>query len=639
MDNFLNRKREVVSCARDDSSESDDDANSTIDSEPPSIKKKCPPKRKYYESYLNFGFISTDAGDETRPQCVICSKILANASMKPSKLARHQKTKHSNTVGKPVEFFKHKCEGLKKQTMGFKNFTTLKSSGLKASYEVALRVAKAKKPHTIAEELILPCAIDMAKTVLGEKMANKIRAIPLSNNTLRRRIVDMSADVKKQLIDCLKMSKKFALQLDESTDVADCAILLVFVRFINRADTILQEEFLFSTELPTRTTGNEIFKCLDTFMTESGLEWNNCMGITTDGAAAMTGKHSGVIGLIKNVAPNALSCHCFIHREALAAKELGEELHEVMTNVVKIVNHIKTSGLNVRLFEVLCSEMGADHKHLLYHTEVRWLSRGRVLQRLFELRQEVYVFLLNKNLAMCSYLVNADWLAKLAYLVDIFNYLNDLNVSLQGKDSDLFKHGDKIQAFIKKLALWKVRASQERLDMFPCLTEFILSQENSDDSTTLISIKSTIANHLELLQAKFSVYFPVENIVQMEQYVWIRNPFQADFTKLTLSAANEAQLIDLSCDGAFRDKFSESSLSTFWLNAAAVFSELSDIALSILLPFSTTYLCEAGFSALTAMKIKYRNRLCTDDDMRLCLTCLKPRIDLLVNNMQAHPSH
>ena len=77
-------------------------------------------------------------------------------------------------------------------------------------------------------------------------MANKIPAIPLSNNTVSRRIVEMSIDVKEQLVDSLKMSKKFALQLDESTDVAECAmLLLVYVRFINHIDTILQEEFLF----------------------------------------------------------------------------------------------------------------------------------------------------------------------------------------------------------------------------------------------------------------------------------------------------------------------------------------------------------------------------------------------------------
>jgi hypothetical protein len=33
--------------------------------------------------------------------------------------------------------------------------------------------------------------------------------------------------------------------------------------------------------------------------------------------------------------------------------------------------------------------MGAEYKELLYHTEVRWLSRRHILKPLFELRAKV----------------------------------------------------------------------------------------------------------------------------------------------------------------------------------------------------------------------------------------------------------
>ena len=157
--------------------------------------------------------------------------------------------------------------------------------------------------------------------VLGEGSASKIRSITLSNNSISRRIVDMTTDVKEQLINMIKTGQKFALQLDESTDIADCAVLMVCVRFVNTTASVLQEEFLVSEEIPARITGDEIFRCLNNFITGCDLDWNNCVGITSDGAAAMTGKRAGVVQRVKNVAPSAAAYHCFIHREALAAKE------------------------------------------------------------------------------------------------------------------------------------------------------------------------------------------------------------------------------------------------------------------------------------------------------------------------------
>ena len=42
-----------------------------------------------------------------------------------------------------------------------------------ASYKIAYKVAKMKKPHTLAETLIKPCALKMVKAILGEKAAKK----------------------------------------------------------------------------------------------------------------------------------------------------------------------------------------------------------------------------------------------------------------------------------------------------------------------------------------------------------------------------------------------------------------------------------------------------------------------------------
>ena len=74
----------------------------------------------------------------------------------------------------------------------------------------------------------------------------------------------------------------------------------------------------------------------------------------------------------------------------------------------------------------MCEEVGAEHSLLFYHTEGRWLSRGKVQNRVFELREEIYLSLSERNSKLAGNLKNDDFVAALAYLCDIFSHLTDL---------------------------------------------------------------------------------------------------------------------------------------------------------------------------------------------------------------------
>ncbi|CAM4568285.1 unnamed protein product [Leuciscus chuanchicus] len=203
------------------------------------------------------------------------------------------------------------------QSSRFVNATSVNQRALLASYKVAYQIAQCKKPHSIAEELILPAALDMVSVMLDDASAAKIKTIPLSNDTVARCINDIANDLKKQLVDKLK-DKRFALQFDEATDSNKDCLFIAYVRF--DMTNSLCEDLLFCKYVRDRATAEE-------------LKWENCIGVCSDGAQTMAGMRKGLRALIKKASPNAEWTHCVIHREALASRQLSSELSEDMTDI------------------------------------------------------------------------------------------------------------------------------------------------------------------------------------------------------------------------------------------------------------------------------------------------------------------
>lgn len=588
-------------------------------------------KRKYHNEYMKFGFFWTEDPEDPRPHCVLCYEILANEAMKPSKLKHHFESKHKDCTDKPVSFFERKRDELERHMS--KNTSQFFMPGenakaTEASYRVSLLIAKTGKPHSIGETLVKPAAEVMANVMLGKKASDDMHKVPLSNDTVQRRITLMSETVQEQLITRLHQSPFFSLQLDESTDIGNEANLLCFVRYIHARS--VHEDFLFCKSLPTNTTGEAIFDALNAFIVHNKIDWKCCVGVCTDGATAMTAKHKGLVTRVRNVAPSSVSTHCCIHREQLAVKKVPSCLKTVLDEAVKIVNSIKGKALNSSLFKVLCEEMGSEHTKLLFHTEVRWLSRGKVLSRLFELRDEVKLFLHQAD-ELYDRLHDFMWLSKLAYLADIFSMLNTLNLALQGKTVTVFTVQDKIKGARTKLKLWCARIDRREFDCFPTLADFLLETEETLGDDTVTAIKE----HLQGLHMQLGKYFPELDV----DFEWIRNPFGdiiEQCTKLSIQEGNS--LVDIASDGGLKMSFKQQPLTDFWAQLLPEHPKLAESALKVLMPFPTTYNCEVGFSTLVGLKTKQRNRLNVEPSMRLKLSSLEPDIQKLMCDKQHHPS-
>ena len=121
----------------------------------------------------------------------------SNSSMKPSYLRRHLTTKHPKVTNEPLAFFKSKLEDLKscQNQLQFHSCGGATKKALKASYLASYRIAIKGLPHTLVEDVCLLVAKDMVECMIGKKEAKILDMIPVSNNTVSRRIDTMSENI------------------------------------------------------------------------------------------------------------------------------------------------------------------------------------------------------------------------------------------------------------------------------------------------------------------------------------------------------------------------------------------------------------------------------------------------------------
>ncbi|CAG9786413.1 unnamed protein product [Diatraea saccharalis] len=273
----------------------------------------------------------------------------------------------------------------------------------------------------------------MAEEVCPDQK-NKFENISLSARTCTRRTEDLGDNLCQQLREKAQQFQWFSLATDESNDVSDTAQLLLFIRGIDKNFNVY-EELLQLCSLKGTTTGEDLFCNLEQALVSMQLPWKKLVSVTTDGGRNMSGQNKGSVGRIMTKLAGIgctipLFFHCIIHQEALCSKVLSWK--EVMNIVVSTVNYIRKNGLTHRQFQQFLSDMEADYRDVVYYSEVRWLSRGAVLKRFFDLRKEINTFM-NEQGKFIPELTDTQWLIDLGFLTDVTQELNTLNVKLQSK--------------------------------------------------------------------------------------------------------------------------------------------------------------------------------------------------------------
>lgn len=571
--------------------------------------------------------------------CLICQETVA--VFKEFNIKRHYQTKHANydklTGDERSEKLKQLEAVLTAQQRFFTRAQESNENATRASYEVATLIAKHCKPFTEGE-FIKDCVMKMVEKICPEKK-QEFANICLARNTVVRRIEDISLDIKRQLAAKGAELDFFSLACDESTDASDTAQLLIFLRGVDN-DMNVSEELLDLQSMKDHTRGTDLFVSVCAAVDDMKLQWNKVTGIITDGAPAMAGERSGLSTLVCNKVSEeggkAIKLHCIIHQEVLCAKHLKYD--HVMKPVIKAINYIRSKALCHRQFQQFLLDIQAEYGDVIYHNDVRWLSRGSALQRFYSLREEIGQFLAKKGQPMPE-LSDPVWLADLGFLVDITRHLNALNTSLQGQNamvSQLYSH---IKAFRTKLLLFQKHLSQAQPNTthFPSLQEIMTSFPQNSISAQMRRYATDISSLVEEFQQRFRDFAAIEKDITLFSSPFSVNPDDApDHLQL--------ELIELQCDAECRSRHQQLPLVTFYHQLdQGRFQEIRTFAKKMLSLFGSTYLCEKTFSVMNITKSRVRTRLSDShlrDVLRIKTTVFEPELDyILQSRSQYHPSH
>ena len=519
-----------------------------------------------------------------------------------------------------------------------------------ASLRIAWILNKNKMPLD-SSAVVKECILAASQAMCTDSITKQFEKLLLSNDTNTRRTEKLGKDIRKTLIDKLKTVEDISVCIDESVDNTDIPQLAIFVRFFDTDSRSFREELITLLPMLGKTTGEDIFRAVTSFFNANSIPLAKISSLVTDGAPAMVGNERGVAARLKAVCPHLLSYHCIIHNSVLCTKLKGE-YNDVMNTVINIVNYLRgKSSLRHREFKAFLEENEANYANVPYHNAVRWLSKGNTLNVIWDVRESISAFLAASEqtpqvVGFTEFLSNEEEMESVAFLVDIFKHLNNLNKQLQGRNKIIADLRTQVKAFDAKLLLFRQDLSNGSLLQFPTLKQY---REDNECQTALDDHIKFIDNLIIDFDGRFENFNNCDALLKLIKTPYIALPNgpwnqQIDqFLRSPNVAGFQLEVIELQTDDELKHMFDNSpSTEDFWIAVPDKFVLLKQLALKICGMFGSTWLCESVFSEMNVVKNKYRSKLThehLDQILRIATTGLQANFKELAQESRANFSH
>lgn len=221
------------------------------------------------------------------------------------------------------------------------------------------------------------------------------------------------------------------------------------------------------------------------------------------------------------------------------------KLCTAMKTVTKIVNTIKGGHkfLSHRKFQHFLEEHNAIHTDVPLYCEVRWLSAGKCLEeKFFAIRKEIFLFLQDEFPAKFDkfkfFVEDLDSLCELAFVTDMTNHLNTLNLKLQKTNQIISQLVSHVDSFRRKLQLFKNHLENNILHFFPSCQILFEEYGTNCNFTKQICIVDSLINQFNTRFTDFEAL--------RKDLILFENPLTVQIEEQSLEF--QAELCGLQCD-------------------------------------------------------------------------------------------
>lgn len=328
----------------------------------------------------DFPCIQPVVGDPHSFYCSVCEKSLTCHHSGKGDVTDHLKSQRHK--GKAES----KQAALRNQsTLSFASSGTLNEKIIRAETKVAIALAQNNIPMSFAYKLnvLLKDIFPDSKIAQGYA-CGKTKTTCILNEAV-------APSLKQELVQALK-KEAFSLCVDGSNDVGLKKMNPISVRLydVNHGKIVSRLLDMGCTSGVQSATAATIFEKMNSVLSESGILWDNCVGVGVDNTSVNIGRNNSIMTRVLEKNPNTAfmgcPCHIMHNTVSFAAKAYTEvtgfNLEELAIDLFYYFDHSSKRKSNLQDY---CEFNDIQYLEIIRYVSTRWLCLEMAVNRMLKL--------------------------------------------------------------------------------------------------------------------------------------------------------------------------------------------------------------------------------------------------------------